>query len=101
MVNLPFYRVSEKRPAHHQDIVTFRDRGWFEYASWEMIEARVEYQWTELDENGEHTGIACCYNEGDVTPENCRLDVIIDGLIATGDELWMDLDEFFELLDKK
>ena len=64
-VQLTFYRLSEKKPEHREDIIWLKCNSSFGYESFEPRELSAEYSWFEVDEDGNQTGNQCCYTEGD------------------------------------
>lgn len=99
-VTFTFHKISEKKPEHRQEIVWMHTVSSFDYYGFEPKSCTVEYQWSEIDGDGLATGNAICYSEDDTDqPENHKLEILFDSWYAEDDWLWMDVNEYQELLE--
>lgn len=100
-VTFTFYKISEKKPEHQQEIVWMHPISSFDYYGFEPKSCTVEYQWSEVDEEGFATGNAICYIDGDTdTPENHKIEILFGSWYAKDDWLWMDINDYQELLEE-
>jgi len=100
-VTFTFYKISERKPEHHREVVWLHPVSSFDYYGFEPKSTTVEYQWSELDEEGHPTGNAICYNVGD--PEvldDHKLEILFDSWYAEDDWLWMGEEDFQEVLEE-
>lgn len=89
--HLNFYKVSEKMPAHDQEVWVIKNSKF--YSSHEFIYAKVEHTWIEHDENGRTTGSSIIYEPGDKQPWNCTLECNLDP-----EWLWCSVEDVWEIL---
>lgn len=99
-IQFTFYRVSEKKPKHNEEIIWLKSTSVFAYEGFEPKEVTVEYSWFEIDENGYPTGDQCCYSEEDgETLEDHVLQIIFDGYVVEDSWLWCSVDDYWKALD--
>jgi len=99
-VQFSFNVFAESKPSHGQDIIYLRNEGG-SFGSFGVSprEAKVEYSWLEVDENGDETGSSTCYHPHDEQPEGHILQVLFDDEVAGPDALWMDDDTYFNIIE--
>ena len=98
-VTIRFYKVSEKKPKHGEDIIWLRHAGSFGYYGYDPRQITVEYQWDIL-EDGEYNGTSCCYeSQDDFKPDEANLVILFDGQQATEDDLWIGVEEYWKCFD--
>lgn len=96
-VTLTFYTMSEKTPEHGQAIIYLRKGYSFDMPYFEPQECEVEYQWLEVDEEGDQTGNAVIYTPGDEPLEGHTLTILFDGWEAEkGDYYWIPIEEYYK-----
>jgi hypothetical protein len=93
MIEIKFYRVSEKMPENGQEIWYINDSSF--YGAHEFRYQEVEYEWVEYDDKGHRTGTTICYEDGDDAPPNCKLFCGLDD-----DTLWCDTNDIWKALKK-
>ena len=109
-VTIKFHTISEKVPAHGQTIIHLRQTSSFGFQGFEPHEVEVEYQATEIDEDGE-TGNAVCWNPEDFAGReyldefqldgiSYRVDMLLDCFRAQPDDLWIGVEEYWKCFDK-
>jgi len=108
-VTITFHTVAEKVPNHGQEIIWLRKTSSFGYDGFEPQQVEVEYQLTELDEDGEDSGNAwswCTeytYKYGEILTNDDvpqRVDMLFDCWHAQPTDLWIDLEEYWACFDK-
>jgi hypothetical protein len=104
-VTITFYKLSEKKPEHLEDIIWLRKTSCFNMQGFEPREIQAEYQWTALDEDGTPNGNAYCYEGGEdikdfQNPDSVQLDILFDGYIATDDFLWVSQEEYWKCFEE-
>lgn len=104
-VTLKFYKLSEKKPKHLEDIIWLEGCGSFGSFGFNPREIKVEYSWTELDEAGFDSGNSYCYDEKYLKDFNndalFRLDILFDGNVGDDDTLWCSVEEYWEAFEKE
>lgn len=105
-VTITFYKISEKKPKHQEDIIWLRNTSSFDMEGFEPREIQAEYQWTELDEDGEPNGNGFIYeSEEDLkdfeNPDSVKLDILFDGYVATDDFLWVGVEEYWSFFEER
>ena len=99
-VQITFYRLSEKKPEHYEDIIWLKCTNYAGYESYSPREITVEYCWFEVDEDGAQTGNSCCYSKEDGdTLEGHVLEIMFDSYIAEPDWLWCSIEDYWNALD--
>lgn len=96
-VTMTWYTVAEKKPDHDQSIIWLKVTSSFDSYGFDPREITVEYQWSEVDEQGD-TGSAVCYEHGDEPLEGHRLVILADGYEMNDTDLWMDVDDYDAIL---
>lgn len=109
-ITIKFHRISEKVPTPGQDIIFLQKTSSFGFDGFEPMQIKAEYQLTELDEDMEDCGSAVCWNKedkgrkhGDIfTVGECtyRVDILLDAYHAQPDDLWIDVEEYWQCFDK-
>ena len=102
-VTITFYKISEKKPKHGQQVIYLRGISSFDMYGYEPRETTAYYTWEEIDEEGEETGNSACYDPeefpdikvGETIDEGYKLMIQFDEYIATDDVLWVDYDEYW------
>ena len=98
-VTFTFHKISEKKPEHHQQIVWMHPVQNFDSYGFEPRYCSVAYIWSEIDDEGDDTGSTIRYNpEDNETPDGCRLMILFDRFEAREDWLWMDLEDYQDVL---
>jgi len=101
-VQITFYRVSEKKPKHNEEIIWLKSTSNFGYDGFEPKEVTVEYCWFETDETGETTGVQCWYSEEDgETLEGHVLQIMFGGYFVEDNWLWCSVDDYWAALDNE
>ena len=101
-IQITFYRISEKKPKHNDEIIWLKPTGSFGYYGFEPREITVEYSWTEVDEKGSETGNQCCYSEEDGEElEGHKLEIIFSGYTADDNDLWCSIDDYWACFDNE
>ena len=95
---LTFYTIAERTPKHDEIIVWLREVGDSFAEGYTLTDCEVEYQWTEVDEDGEDTGSGVVYN-GEGSLKNHKLSILFDGYEVEDDWLWMPAEEYWGSLD--
>jgi hypothetical protein len=94
-----YFRFSDKKPADGQEIwYVYHSRF---YGSIEILFGKAEWQWEEVDENGQ-TGSAVIYNGEDPSEmvEGYTLSVFIAGFNGDLDNvMWCPADAFDKMFD--
>mgnify|MGYP003345377661 CR=1 FL=1 len=100
-VTITFNKTSEKKPENQESIIWLRTTSSFGYQGFEPREVDVEYQWTELDEDGYETGNSYTFesNEDFSNNEKMRLDLLFDGYIAAPNDLWVSQEDFWKCFE--
>lgn len=95
MLIMAFNYFKEVQPTHNQDIIRLIDNG----HNVELVQTKAEYKWEEINENGEPTGVFCCYCLEDTEAEDLYRLVIqdVEGRPFTDDSLWMLADVYLDL----
>ncbi len=96
-VTLQFYKVSEKKPQHNQPVILLAPTGSPYHQGYEMVETLVEWSLNEVDSRGDPTGMAmgwCEDHEQDT--DNWVVAIEYGGKELSEDDLWMDVDKFWE-----
>lgn len=96
-VTMTWNIATEKKPAHNQEIIWLKVSSSFASWGFEPREVTAQYQWVEVDEDGD-TGNAVCYEEGDEPLENHRLAILVDGWELQETNLWMAVEDYDNLL---
>ena len=104
-VTITFHRISEKKPEHQEDIIWLRKTSCFDMSGFKPREIQAEYQWTALDSDGYPSGNAYCYEgENDVkefdNPDSVQLDILLDGYIASDDDLWISQEDYWKCFEE-
>lgn len=91
--------AAEKKPAHGENIIWLKVQSSFGSWGFEPREITVEYQWVEVDEDGD-TGSAVCYEPGDKMPDDgfYRLAILVDGWELQETDIWMNIDDYDRFL---
>jgi hypothetical protein len=98
-VTIKFYIIVEKKPEHNQDIIWLKGVSSFEYSGYTLRQVTAEYSW-ELLEDGEYNGTSCCYEAPDDFKEGeANIVIMLDGHIATDEDLWVSVEEYWESFD--
>ncbi len=97
-VTMTWNVISEKKPAHDQQIIWLQVRSSYGSYGFEPREITAEYQWIETDEQGD-TGSGVCYESGDEPLEGHRLAVLADGWEMAETDLWMDVNDYDAFLE--
>lgn len=101
-IQFTFYRVSEKKPKHNEEIIWLKSTSVFAYYGFEPKEVTVEYCWSEVDETGTPTGNQCCYSEEDGEDlEEHILQIMFGGYFAEDNWLWCSVDEYWDAFDNE
>ena len=93
-INMVWHIAKHDIPSHDSDIILLRPKTSFGFIGFEPKETRVEYCWSELDENGIHTGSLVGYSGEDSL---CGCSLLIsdsDGESIDGECLWMYVSEY-------
>ena len=100
-VQITFYRLSEKKPEHYEDIIWLKNTTSYGIVeSFEPRELSAEYCWFEVDEDGNQTGNQCCYTDGDGDIlEGHVLEILFKGYIAQPEWLWCSVEDYWNALD--
>lgn len=98
-VTMTWNLFSEKRPAHHEQIIWLQTTSAFDGWGYNPREICVEYCWVEMDDDGYANGISYIYEEGDTTPDNCELAILADGNAMEESDLWMNEDDYYAFLE--
>lgn len=94
-VDIHFYTIAERRPKHQEKIIWLSEVNSFHLTGFDPREIEVEYQWTEIDDEGYETGGAISYNGYDLIG-NFRLDIMFDGYIVQDKTLWCPVKEYWK-----
>ena len=99
-VTFTFYRISERKPEHNQQIIWLQNRGDHYYHVFEPREVTVEYSWEELDDKGNFTGCSSCYDPDEIIEDtsNLKLCIILDGHYADENDLWCPVENYWNAL---
>lgn len=101
-VQFTFYRISEKKPKHNEDVIWLKSVSSFGYYGFEPKELTATYCWFEVDANGEHNGNECCYSEGDgESLEGHSLAIMFGGYTVEPDWLWCSVDDYWDAFDNE
>ena len=102
-VQITFYRISEKKPKHHDVIIWLKNTtSYGTIESFEPREIKVTSCWFEVDGDGEYTGNQYCYSDEDSeTLEGHTLEILFDGYIAQPEWLWCSVDDYWAALDNE
>lgn len=105
-VTITFNTVAEKPPMHYEHVIFLRPSSHFGFQGFEPKECVVQYDWMEVDAFGETTGNSACYdpetdskyNLGDIY-EDHKLIITFDGMEATPDTLWINVNDYWKCFD--
>lgn len=95
-VTLEFYKVSEKKPEHKQPIIYLKPLNCPYSQGFEMVETVIEWSLNEVDSNGDPTGTCVDWDEEVCDTDNWVLAIESNGVEMSEDDLWMDIDKFWE-----
>lgn len=96
-VNLTFYKVSERRPLHGQQVL-FVEEDHFN-KTYDLRMGTVDYVWQEIDPvSGRPTGTTIWYDPAEPPPENCRRLIYFDDFETNPDMLWARCDDIEDQL---
>ena len=100
-VQITFYRLSEKKPEHYEEIIWLKNTTSYGIVeSFEPRELSAEYCWFEVDEDGNQTGNQCCYTDGDGDIlKGHVLEILFKGYIAQPEWLWCSVEDYWNALD--
>lgn len=99
--SLHFKRVGDERPPDGIEVWFIKVEKF--YGSHVIRYATVEWSWSEVDENGRHTGSGICYDkrdDRDNPPDHHVLEVCFDGYPTDNDTLWAPVDAVWALVDE-
>ena len=98
-VTMTWNLFSEKKPTHGQSVIWLQITSSFDAWGFRPRELTVEYQWSELDEDGYDTGNGAWYEEGDEPLKGHRLVILADGWEMSETDLWMSIEEYETFLE--
>lgn len=94
-VTITFHTVAERTPKHGQAIIYLKPFYSFGFEDFHPMECEVEYIWIEKDEEGEVTGNAVTYTDGDGDQmDGHTLEIMFDGVCPDDNWLWISVDEY-------
>lgn len=98
-ITLTFYTFGEKKPNHNQKILWLQRKSDFDIICFEPKEVIVEYQFEEIDKDGNSTGISYLYEDCiGVVDSNIKPIILLNGYKSSEYDLWMDLEIYWSSL---
>jgi hypothetical protein len=98
---LSFMLFPKDTPQHESEIFILSGGSSFGFRTIEPQFVKVYYDWWEVDEDGDHTGVQIQYEPNGEIPESCRLEVMIEGTgeIMQDNTLWTYAEDVDHLVD--
>ena len=100
-LTLKFLVFPKDTPKHDSEIFMLNSGSSFGFGTIEPEFCKVYYDWFEVDEHGDHTGVQIQYDPDGEVPKDCRLEVMIEGTgeIMRENTLWTYAENVDRLVD--